>query len=228
MKTIRFVSFTKEPSESIERLTNELQIVPEPHLELCYGKAVSKLDQYQFFQQNDIAAVPWTTDAAVASGWLREGETVMARTHVKGATGKGIVVVKPGDPLPEAKVYTKYLSHKREFRVNLLKGKVVNFREKLRMNGRDGDFHVRNHANGYTTALPRPLDEAVNRDLFSLAEAAAKVSPSDIVGVDVGYNVAKNSLFVLEVNGGPSVEGSSVREMAAAIRALAEKDEHAV
>lgn len=216
---LNIISHTSEKSDSVERLTNELELnnKRKPQ-EIHYGIAVDKLTQYKFYQEKGIPALPWTTDPREAQKWLDAGETVMARTRIKGQTGKGIVVVKPGDKLPEAKVYTKYLTHKREFRVNLFKGQVVNFREKLKMIGSEGDFHIRNRGNGYTTAHPKPLEAHMREALYRMAQQAAAVSPSDIVGVDVGYNVDRQSLFVIEVNGGPSIEGSTVREMATAIK----------
>jgi D-alanine-D-alanine ligase-like ATP-grasp enzyme len=45
-----------------------------------------------------------------------------------------------------------------------------------------------------------------------VALAAAKVSPSDFRGVDIGYNEKKDELFVIEVNSAPGIEGSNVNK----------------
>lgn len=225
MSSIKIVSHTSVKSDSVERLINELGEKPDEKV-VHYGKGVDKITQYQFFTDNQLNAIPWTTDVAVARQWLADGHEVMCRTRIRGQTGSGIQVVKRGEELPEAKVYTKYLSHKREFRVNIFKNKVVNIREKLRMLDREGDFHIRNHANGYTTAHARPIDDALKQQIYDLAEAASKVSSSDIVGVDIGLNVDRRYPFLIEVNSGPSIEGSTVREMAAAIKGyFAEKEQ---
>jgi predicted ATP-grasp superfamily ATP-dependent carboligase len=215
---VQIVSHTTQPSESVQRLKEALNLQPEPNV-LHYGQGVDKLTQYKFFEQNGVNALPYTTDAAMARQWLADGSTVMCRSRIKGQTGSGIQVVNPGQELPEAKVFTKYLSHKREFRVNMLRGEVVNIREKLRQE-QGGDFHIRNHANGYTTAHARPMGDATREKIYNLAKAACKVSASDFIGVDIGYNEAKDTPFVIEVNSGPSIEGSSVREYTAAIRRL--------
>jgi len=212
---IEIVSHTSVRSESVTRL--QAALGNPNRVQLHYGNGVDKLTQYRFFRQNNLNAIPFTEDPAVAREWLRMGRTVMCRARIRGQTGTGITVVEPGQELPEAKVYTEYLSHAREFRVNLLKDQLVNVREKVRMRGAEGDFHVRNRDNGYTTTH---VQGEYPRQIVDLAIAARRVSESDIVGVDIGYNRARNFAFLLEVNSGPSIEGSSVQEYAAAIQRM--------
>lgn len=202
---VQIVSHTSLPSESVQRL-QEVLGAPKVTL-LHYGKGVSKLEQYLYFKENTIPSVEYTEDYVIAYNWLEDGYTVMCRKRIKGQTGAGIIVAKPSDEaLPDAKVYTKYISHKREFRVNLFQHTVVNVREKVKMKGTKGDFHIRNIANGYTTAICTEYP----KQLIELAEKASKVSSSDFTGVDIGYNELKDMAFVIEVNSGPSIEGSSV------------------
>ena len=141
---------------------------------------------------------------------------VFSRDKIKSGTGSGITVVEPGDTLPEeAKVYTKYIKKKREFRVNLLEHEIVNVREKVKETGKPGSFYIRNKENGFTTThCKSPPPDGI----FELAKKASLVSDSDFIGVDIGYNESKNLLFVLEVNSGPSIEGSSVKEFAKIIK----------
>lgn len=210
---INIVSHTTLPSESVGRLQEALG-VPDM-LTFHYGKGVSKWEQYKFFEDQELPALEYTDDIGVAEKWLEQGHTVMARTKIKGQAGSGIVVLKPGcEELLDAKIYTKYISHKREFRVNLFQHKLVNVREKLRKIGTKGDFHIRNLANGYTTAKCTSYPE----EIVALAEKASAVSNSDFIGVDIGYNEAKAYAFVIEVNSGPSIEGSSVQDFVEAIK----------
>ena len=212
---MKIISFTSKTSESVQRLMKALGHQEEKALK--YGCGVSKLEQYQFFQDHNLPAIEWTTTKTIARAWQKAGHEVMCRKTIKGQTGSGISVCGPNDELPDAKVYTKYISHKREFRVNLLQGKVINVREKVRDAGRPkGDFHVRNYDNGYTTAKCKTWP----KQIVAMAEQASKVTESDFAGVDIGYNEAKDFAFLIEVNSGPSIEGSSVQEFAAAIKKL--------
>ncbi len=224
MSAIQIVSHTSVPSESVARLMDALGSKEEPNT-LHYGKGVDKITQYTFFKEHDLPHIPWSTDLAVARKWQQEGGTIMCRARIKGQTGTGIVVATPVDELVAAKVYTLYVSHKREFRVNVLRGKVVNIREKLRMADTTGDFHIRNQENGYTTAHCRPLSNIMRANMYALAESASAVSDSDIVGVDIGLNEAKEYPFLIEVNSGPTIEGSTLREMTVAIKALFKQGE---
>ena len=196
------ISYTTKVSESVQRLQEALS-ARIPHYR--YGCGVDKLQQYQFFKDNNIFHPRWTTDKEEAASW---GTVVMARSSVRGQRGSGLQVVMGGQQLPDAAIYTEYLPHKREFRVNLFKDRVVSIREKVRQRGVTGDFHIRNQANGYITTHCRP--DAPRTLLGDVSLAARKVSGSDFVGVDIGYNEYYNRAFVIEVNSGPSIEGSSV------------------
>jgi len=185
-----------------------------------YGKGVNKLTQYEFFKDKALPHPEWTEDYKVANMWLGEGHMVIGRTRIKGQTGAGITVLKPyATVLPEEyKVFTKYIKKKREFRVNLFKHKFVNMREKLKQASSEGkDSHIRSSANGFTTTHCRPMSEALRQRIIALAVAAAPVSESDFIGVDICYNEYKDLVFLLEVNSGPSIEGSSVNDFVKAM-----------
>lgn len=211
--TIQIVSHTSKPSESVGRLLKALnQSAPTA---FHYGNGVSKLDQYKFFKDKALPHPEWTQDAVLAKKWHAEGHTVLVRNRIKGQTGAGIQVVLPTEAFPtsEAKVYTKYIKKKREFRVNLFKHKFVNMREKLKQASSESkDSHIRSSANGFTTTHCRPMPEALRQRIIALAVAAAPVSESDFIGVDICYNEYKDLVFLLEVNSGPSIEGSSVND----------------
>lgn len=219
---ITIVSHTSLPSESVGRLLAALS-QPAPTT-FVYGKGVNKLKQYAFFKEKKLPHPEWTEDYEVANTWLAEGHTVIARKRIKGQTGNGIAVLKPGPDSAdlamkgEFKVFTKYIKKKREFRVNLFKHKVVNIREKVKVGPSGTDSHVRSSSNGYTTTHCRPMTAALKERLIALAEAASPVSESDFIGVDICYNEFKDLVFVLEVNSGPSIEGSSVKDFVKAMQ----------
>lgn len=213
MKQLKIVQHQKQASESIDRLLKELAIPTNDTLTLNYGNAVLKTDQYQFFKDNNIPHPEWTTDPNVAKSWIRDGSIVVCRNRVRGQAGNGISLATTMDELVESKVYTKYIPKKREFRVNIFKDRVLNIREKV--GGTGANTKIRTPTNGYSTVKLRMEAPA---GIEALALRAAKVSSSDFKGVDICYNQLRNYLFVLEVNSGPSIEGASVQEYAAAIR----------
>lgn len=213
---MHIISHTTKKSESVSRL---LEALKQNDTVLNYGCGVDKITQYKYFTENNIPSVDFTEDLGEALEWFLQGHTVMARTKTKGQTGSGIFVCLPlvdaFDFAEPVKVFTKYISHKREFRVNLFKHKLVNVREKKKKKGFvGGDFHIRNLANGYTTAKC----SSYPHQIVELAEKASLCSESDFIGVDIGYNELKDFAFVLEVNSGPSIEGSSVQDFIKAIK----------
>lgn len=217
MKIIKIVSHTSEPSESVARLNEKLGTVNQDVVEFHYGKGVNKLKQYEFFKANDIPHAPFSTKIEDAKKWLKNGHAVVCREFIKSQKGNGLHVAGSEAELVEAKVYTKYMKKKREFRVNLFKHKVVNIREKL---GKADKYFIATTGNGYTTThVKSPISNEAY--LRSIAEQASMVSTSDFIGVDVGYNQFYDEYFVLEVNSGPSIEGSSVAEFVQAMKEAA-------
>lgn len=218
MKSIQIISHTSLPSESVGRLLEALK-QPAPTV-FHYGNGVNKLKQYEFFREHELPHPEWTLDPKVAKAWVKEGHTVLARKRIKGQTGAGIIVVKDLSEFPteEIKVFTKYIKKKREFRVNCFQHKVMNIREKKRQAGATGDTYIRNTANGYTTTHCGPMSPALRARIEDLASKACAVSPSDFIGVDICYNEFKDLVFVLEVNSGPSIEGSSIQDFVKAMQ----------
>lgn len=182
-----------------------------------YGQSVDKLTQYQWFFDNEIPALNFTDDFLTAHEWLQDGYVVFGRKYLNASCGKGIVVIEPGtEDLPICPVYTQYKKKKREFRVHVFKDQVVAVTEKKRRKEFNGvrDTKIRNLANGYVFV------QAVEDEpdgLRELALRAAKVSPSDFRGVDVGYNQLKDELFVIEVNSAPGIQGSNINKYLEAV-----------
>lgn len=215
---IQIVSHTTLPSESVARLLEALAL-PQPKV-LHYGCGVNKLKQYEYFKEHNIPHPEWTLNSDVARSWVEAGHVVFARKRIKGQTGAGIIIVENMTQFPdeEIKVFTKYIKKKREFRVNCFQQKVLNMREKVRTAGATGPTYIRNVANGYTTTHCRPMSPELKVKLEDLAMKACGVSKSDFIGVDIGYNEFKDLAFVLEVNSGPSIEGSSIQDFVKAIQ----------
>ena len=175
-----------------------------------YGQSVNKIAQYEWFKEQGLSALEFTTDSDIVDGWLCDGQTVFGRKYLNSSCGKGIVILDThGQPIPELPVYTKYKKKKREFRVHVFKDQVVAVTEKKRKKEWDNerDTKIRNLANGYVFC------QSVTNEpegLRLLALRAACVSPSDFKGVDIGYNEKSNDLFVIEVNSAPGIQGTNL------------------
>ena len=176
---------------------------------LMYGGGRDKLQQYQWFHQQGIPAVLFTTDIEQAKQWCSEGQTVFGRTLLRSSCGKGIKVFTSVDEVTPCPVYTLYKKKKREFRVHIFKDQVVTVLEKKRKKEFEGvrDTKIRNIANGYVFVQNlQDFPEQVK----TLALQAASVVQSDFKGVDIGYNEKNNEVFVIEVNSAPGITGNNV------------------
>lgn len=194
--------------------------LPKPgRYALMYGQSVDKLTQYQWFQEQGLSTLEFTTSAAEAVSWITDNHTVFGRKYLNASCGKGIVVMDGGGvdvPLNPCPVYTKYKKKKREFRVHVFNDQVVAVVEKRRRVGFEGqrDTKIRNLANGYVFCQTVVNEPSGLRDL---ALAAAKVTQSHFKGVDIGYNERNNDLFVIEVNSAPGMQGSNIEAYANAV-----------
>jgi hypothetical protein len=158
----------------------------------------------------------FTTSIETAREWCSDGKVVFARTLTRASEGKGIVVAETPKQVPMAPVYTVYKKKKKEFRVHVYKGQVVAVLEKRKRKGFEGtsDSKIRNTANGYVFCSQDVVEPEGIREL---ALKARKVTSSDFVGVDIGYNEKFNELFVIECNSAPGIEGSNVQRYIEAI-----------
>lgn len=181
-----------------------------------YGDLVNKLDQYKFFQKNNISSFDFTTNSVEAANWGKEGHTVFGRKLLNSSCGHGIVVIVPGtvyEGQHMCPVYTKYKPKKREFRVHIFKDEVVGIVEKRRKKdwqGDKSDAKIRNTENGYVFCQDVELTDALRAKIQQVALKASKVCSSDFRGVDIGYNEKKDDVFVIEVNSAPGIEGTNV------------------
>lgn len=176
-----------------------------------YGFSTDKITQYKWFEEHGVPALVFTESQGVAKKWVAEGLTVVGRAFTNSQCGKGIKLLEPGQIVPELPVYTVYKKKKREFRVNVFRGKLVRVTEKKLKNGWEkGPSKIRNLENGYVFCNV-DLSECP-AGLVELAVKASAVVKSDFAGVDIGYNEKSKELFVIEVNSAPGIEGTTVQE----------------
>lgn len=174
-----------------------------------------KITQLRSFQNANVSIPDFTTDRAVANGWLREGHSVVCRTLLRSSEGAGIVVAEREDQLVAAPLYTKYFKKKKEFRVHVLNGEVIDVQEKRKKNGVErADTRIRNTANGFVFCRNDVVEPLGLREL---GVAAVQALGYHMGGVDIAFNEHHNRLAVLEVNACPGIEGTTVDKYATKI-----------
>ena len=180
--------------------------------------AGNKLRAFQAFQQHNVRTPEWTADRAVAQGWLQDNAVVVCRTLLNAHSGRGIVLASSLEQLTHAPLYVKYKKKRKEFRVHVFQGRVIDVSEKrrVRKENRPAEFdgYIRNHANGWVfcrDGIVRPAD------LDSLAISAVAACGLDFGAVDVIWNEKENLCYVLEVNTAPGLEGTTLERYKQAI-----------
>jgi len=175
----------------------------------------NKLAQMERFQQNGVVTPDFTRDIDTARAWITDGSAVMCRTLLRGSEGRGIVTAENVDQLVPAPLYTKYFKKKKEFRVHVFNGTIIDIQEKRKRAGVEIENHrVRNLANGYVFCR----DEVVEPDgLRELAIQATNALGYTIGAVDIAWNEHYDRLVVFEVNSNPGLQGTTLDNYSNAI-----------
>ena len=143
--------------------------------------------------------------------------TYFARTNICGHSGDGIVVGLPSE-LPSARLYTKYINKKHEYRVIVVDSNAVDTKKKLRKRDFEGERspYIWNVANGYVFARN---DIIFPSSLQPLAIDAINALGLSYGAVDIIEDEYGN-LFVLEINTAFGLEGTTTQLVGDAIQEL--------
>jgi glutathione synthase/RimK-type ligase-like ATP-grasp enzyme len=184
---------------------------------IVYGDQVDKLTQYKYFNAKGLN-FPEFTESKEKAMEMAQTNPVVCRTLLRAKAGKGIVIADTPEQIVDAPVYVAYHKKTNEYRVSLYRGEVVCIREKRLKKGYEApagrDGRVRSHDNGYVFCEPLvPLSEAA----ITMCKEAAKITKSDIVGIDLAYHKTTDYYFMLEVNTAPGMQGLTVKQFADAI-----------
>ena len=121
---------------------------------VAVGNASNKLRAFKSLD----GAVPlpdWTESVEDASEWLTEGHKVFCRTKLTGNSGEGIVIAEDRNELVDAPLYTKWSRIKREYRIHVFNGEVIDRQRKARNRDVPDDkvnWKVRNLEGGFIFA----------------------------------------------------------------------------
>ena len=181
--------------------------------------AVNKLTTFKMLQ--DKCNIPeWTTDNVKANSW---DKVFFGRKNLTGFGGTGIIVFDPEYPFAEGgnypapdkgvaqacPLYVQYKKKKREFRVHVFKGEVIDITQKKKRKDFEGEINtkIRNYANGWVYCRD---DIVVPEDLRTQAILAVNAIGLDFGAVDIIYNEKENKSYVLEINTAPGLEGTTI------------------
>jgi glutathione synthase/RimK-type ligase-like ATP-grasp enzyme len=177
------------------------------------NNAADKRLTFKLLESHGVPTVKWTLDKAVAEGWFKKGLTVVARTKVRAACGRGLVLCKLGHPeantaVIAAPLYTRYMNKDRELRIHVFNGTVIATAEKKRKRGFIRGLYqrlVQSHENGWVFCTKEVQVPDKAKDV---ALQAVKALGLDFGAVDV--IMRKGKVYVLECNSAPGLEGQTL------------------
>jgi hypothetical protein len=189
--------------------------------------AQSKIRTFNRLRATASALLPphWTDRELANYACLVEGHTVVARTHDRGSSGSGIVVLTPeeartGRGLPAAQLYTKAIDKRREYRVHVgnMNGAMVciDVTRKIRRPGVDDTNRpfIWNHDNDFIFVRDGVTPDTIPRTLRDRACRAVRELGLTFGAVDIivprGGAVRDQTSYILEVNTSPGMEGTTL------------------
>ena len=149
--------------------------------------------------------------------WLAEDGKIVVRHTVTGHSGAGIQIVRTGEEIPAAPLYTRYYKKQAEYRVHMFYGQPILIQQKRKQNGGVEDNLVRTRGNGWIfTVNDLSCDtRGYREELVQLAAAGASAVGAMHCAVDVlvkhdsGTNAGQQGMAICEINSAPALEATS-------------------
>lgn len=181
------------------------------------SKAISKIESFRCFIRDGVKCPDFTTDKTTAKQWLNQGHRVYCRTQNEGSDGSGLIVHDHiGTDLPSARLYTKGLNIREEYRVHVVGDEVVTYQKKVRRS--DMTTHnslIRTTAGGWGFDVIED-ERLVTANIDDECILAIKSLGLDFGGVDVIDS--GGTAYVVEVNTAPHLTPYSARKLSEALR----------
>ena len=187
--------------------------------------AGNKLLTFQALQAASVSIPQFTTEQRLAQSWLEQDYTVVAREVLTGHSGRGITILEKGLDFVSAPCYTIYQKKDAEYRVHVVRDRVIDIQRKIKDPDRDVQcWKVRSHDNGFMFVRNREDGrsylEVAEQSVKDQALLTVRALGLDFAGVDVIYNNKLKQAFVLEANCAVGLEGHSVEVYRDAFRAI--------
>ena len=190
----------------------------------CVKIAANKISALAKMFINEVSVIPYTRSKELALTWLEEGSYVYERHTITGHGGAGIRVVYTVDDLSPngVQLYTRGIRIRREYRVHVFDGKVIDYVQKRRKFDADTNEvseYIRNHTHGWIFC--RSGFERIE-EIERQAIAAVASLGLDFGAVDIIQEKITGKVYVLEVNTAAGFSGPESSTLQAYIRAFKE------
>lgn len=149
--------------------------------------------------------------------WLATDGKLVVRATATGQSGAGISIVRRGEAIPNAPLYTRYFRKQAEYRAHVAFGRVIHIQQKRRRNGAEQDDEqalIRTHDNGYVFACNDLSCDSRNyrQSLIDVAVNAASAVGAVHCAVDLLVSHEQNNrVLVCEINSSPGLEAESTQ-----------------
>jgi len=156
----------------------------------------------------DTPKILHTTDYNTARAWIQQGRTVVVRKVIDADNSKGIFFCNTLQQLgkhKDAPLFTRYIEHTNEYRVNVFQGKVLSVYDKTVVNG-------------FFKFKLQVLMEKTKK-LQEIAKIVYEKTGIDWCGIDL-LKTAKGNYFILEVNSAPILFPYTIKKLVHEIKQL--------
>jgi hypothetical protein len=180
--------------------------------------AINKSIAFDYWKSANVSCPEFTQDLNQVRSWLNNGYIVLARTKLSAAGGQGIVVLRKNDPIVDAALFVKYVPKDLEYRIHILKHKVIDYAQKKRSSESEQTKDqklIRSHDNGWIFCRE---DVTIPDEAAQLAIQATQALGLDFGAVDLIRDRDRNVFVALEVNTRPGLEGQTVVNYAKAFK----------
>lgn len=173
--------------------------------------AVNKLHCFRAMEKGGVSIPSFSTSRDTARKW----KLICVRQLLSSSEGRGLTVVENSQEIPDAPLYVEYIPKRKEFRVHVFNGKVIDVQEKRKRRDSDADTQIRNHENGWVFCHENIQEPG---DLREQAILAVKSCGLLFGAVDIVWNESRNKSYVLEINTSPGLAPSTAAKYAEGIR----------
>lgn len=182
-------------------------------------RASNKLETLKCLSDAGLSVPPFTEDIEEARRWLDGKTTVVARTLLRASEGRGIVLADSADSLPNAPLYVKYIPKKKEYRVHVVNGQVIDVQEKRKKRdwNEDRNTKIRNTANGYVFCHEGLVEP---EHLRQCGVDGVRALGLYFGAADIIYNEKQDKCYILEINTAPGLCESTAEKYAHAFASL--------
>lgn len=172
----------------ISKLTNGVRKLNKA---LFVKTSISKINSFNIFKATNIPCPNFTTDYKEALTWVKD-HIIAVRSIENGNNTDGLTFCQTKACITKNKtapLFTQYIPHNKEFRINCWKDEIVSVYEKILVNNNTGfKFKLLKNFN--------------DNEITTIVQKLYKALPLDWYGLDIILG-EDNKYYVLEINSAP-------------------------